>query len=792
MGLKEKLIKSRFILTIISTIFIFTIFNFSVVSAIDDKYDINLKVSYGIDGRYKVNSKTPIKVVITNDGVDFQGKIQIETLVPDVNKYDLNTENINISEKTTKTLWYNINISNKFKIRLIDENNEVIHEETINVNKGRLNEGDILVGVLTDDFNGLNYISNINLNDNSKNENKNIIPVSISEDFMGNNSKTLDIIDIIIVNNYDTSKLTEDSINNLNNWIYNGGILIIGTGENYKKVTSGINSKIINGTFSEALPKDAVIGENSVNILSADMSIEDSIGLFDNEVNCNISKVVKKNGQVIIFPWDLATEEISKFNGNSSIWGEITSNFNNTIVKNGGNVGTITSLLSKVKDVRLPSFQLMIILFILYILIIGVLIYIVLKRLNKRDYVWILIPIISIGFTVIIYIIGGNSRVQDIIANKVNIVSIDLNGQTNIESYLGILTAKNRKVVIEEPKDVDLSLMGNEYYGYGNNFNSNENATMRLNMISEGDKTYYNFTEISSFNRQNFRVNNLNGKFEPLKQELRYSKGKVTGYITNNLGCDIKKLVIVTPYKSWDLGSLGNGEKISIEDSDKFTSELQLNEITNKIEMDHYNNGNKIKDGEKYELRTCNLLNYVYFTDIYKSNENTSKIIAITEKEIEYDLKVNGKAPLQKNDTVFINNIDINYKLEDGTIEYPYGYFIPSIIQENSMDGYYDPNGRFIDGNIELVLGYHLQEDDVLIESIDFKKDSSQNYSSMNGEYKIYNYKINDYKVLNFQDELNLTNIDDYILDGNIKIKIQGINEKGAKIPDISVKGKVK
>ncbi len=527
-------------------------------------------------------------------------------------------------------------------------------------------------------------------------------------------------------------------------------------------------------------------------MLSADMNIEDSIGLFNNKVNCNISKVVKKNGQVIIFPWDLATEEISSFNGNSSIWGEITSNFNNTIVKNRGNVDTITSLLSKVKYVRLPSFQLMIILFILYILIIGVLIYIVLKRLNKRDYVWILIPIISIGFTVIIYIIGGNSRVQDIIANKVNIVSIDLNGQINIESYLGILTAKNRKVVIEEPKDVDLSLMGNEHYGYGNNFNINENATMRLNMISEGDKTYYNFDEISSFNRQNFKVNNLNGKFEPLKQELRYSKGKVTGYITNNLGCDIKKLVIVTPYKSWDLGTLGNGEKISIEDSDKFTSELQLNEITNKIEMDHYNNGNKIKDGEKYELRTCKLLNYVYFTDIYNSNENTSKIIAITEKEIEYDLKVNGKAPLDKNDTVFINNIDINYKLEDGTIEYPYGYFIPSIIEENSMDGYYDPNKRFINGTIELVLGYHLQEDDVLIESIDFKRDSSQNYSSMNGEYKIYNYKINDYEVLNFQDELNLTNIDDYILDGNIMIKIQCTNEKGAKLPDISVKGKVK
>jgi len=62
----------------------------------------------------------------------------------------------------------------------------------------------------------------------------------------------------------------------------------------------------------------------------------------------------------------------------------------------------------------------------------------------------------------------------------------------------------------------------------------------------------------------------------------------------------------------------------------------------------------------------------------------------------------------------------------------------------------------------------------------------------MKGEYKIYNYKIKDYEVLNFDDELNLTNIEDYILDGNIKIKIHGNNEEWTKIPDISVKGKVK
>ena len=91
MILKNKLIKSRFILTILSIIFIYNILNFNIASAIDNKYNINLKASYGVDGRYKINSKTPINLVITNNGVEFQGKIQIETLVPDTNKYDLNS-----------------------------------------------------------------------------------------------------------------------------------------------------------------------------------------------------------------------------------------------------------------------------------------------------------------------------------------------------------------------------------------------------------------------------------------------------------------------------------------------------------------------------------------------------------------------------------------------------------------------------------------------------------------------------------------------------------------------------
>lgn len=794
MILKNKLIKSRFILTILSIIFIYNILNFNIASAIDNKYNINLKASYGVDGRYKINSKTPINLVITNNGVEFQGKIQIETLVPDTNKYDLNTESINIAKNTTKSLWYNINIVNKFKVRLITDNNEVIHEETINVNKGRLNDGDILVGVLTDDFNGLNYISNINVNMNNNPDmgNKKLIPVSISEGVIEKNSKSLDVIDMIIINNYDTLKLTEDNITNLNQWISNGGILVVGTGENYKKVIGGINNKIINGTFSESISRDMSIGESNVNVLAVKMNIEDSMSLFED--NNFISKVIKKNGQVIVFPWDLAAEKISKSSENNLVWGEITSDFNNKIDNSREGFWNLNSLLSTVKDIGLPSFQLMIILFIIYILIIGVLIYIVLKRLNKRDYVWLLIPIISIGFTVLIYFIGSNSRVQDIIANKVNIVSVDLDGQTKIESYLGVLTAKSRKIVIEEPEDINLNLIeyDNYYNRYNNNYPSNENATMRLNMIKEGDKTYYNFGEVSSFSPEVFQVSNFNTTFEPLEQELKFYSGKLRGYITNNLGCDIKKLVVMTPYKIWDLGSLPSGEKISVEDSDKFTSALNMWEITNKIRDDNYNNGNKNKDSKKYELRTCELLDYLYNSSMYDNNKNTSKLIAVTEKEVEYDLKVNGKAPLNKNDTIFINDINISYKSEDGTIEYPYGYFVPYIMEQSNVDGHYDPNERTISGNLELILSYQLQEEDVVIEGINFQKNYSQGSSKMKGEYKIYNYKIKDYEVLNFDDELSLTNIEDYILDGNIKIKIHGNNEEWTRIPDISVKGKVK
>jgi hypothetical protein len=792
MILKNKFANLRFILTVLSIIFIFTSFNFHIVSAVDNKYNINLKVSYGVDEKYKVNSKAPINVVVTNNGVSFQGKIQIETLIPDVNKYDLNTESINIAENTTKSLWYNLNIEKRFKIRLITDNNEVIHEETINVNKGRLKYEDILVGVLTDDFNGLSYISNVNLKDNYNKENKKMIPVSLSEELIENNPKSLDIIDMIIINNYDTAKLTEDSVNKLNQWIDNGGTLVVGTGENYKKVLGGINGKIINGTFSEATSRDISIGEISAKALAVNMNIEKSIDLFSDKDKSLISKVIKQNGQVIIFPWDLATEEISKFNENSSMWGLVTADISNTIRKNKEGLGGIGLLLGRLKDIRLPSFQLMMILFIVYILIIGVLIYIVLKRLNKRDYVWVLIPIISIGFTVLIYFIGSNSRIQDIIANKINIISIDAKGQTEIESYLGILTAKVRKVVIEEPEDVDLNLIENQgnYYGDSNYIND-ENATMRLNTIIEGNKKYYNFDEKSSFYPEVFRVDNLNVMVEPLEYELRFSSGKLMGYINNNLGCDIKKLIVMTPSRIWDLGSLADGKKISIEDSDKFTSALNMWEIEGKIEKDYDDNIYKKEKSKNYELRTYRLLDYINNNSRYGLNENTSKLIAVTEKKIEYGLKVNGKAPLDQNDTIFINAVKINYRSEDGSIEYPYGYFTPYIIEQNDIDGYYDPMDRTIDRNVELVLGYKLQEDDETIEGINFKKDYSKG-NSIRGEYKIYNYKINDYELLNFNDELNLTNVSDYILDGNIKIKIQGNNEVRARIPDISAKGKVK
>ena len=70
--------------------------------------------------------------------------------------------------------------------------------------------------------------------------------------------------------------------------------------------------------------------------------------------------------------------------------------------------------------------------------LVGIVLYVVLKKMKRNELTWILIPITAVIFTILIYLLGSKMKFKDVVVNSVNIISTDENGKGQINGYIGI------------------------------------------------------------------------------------------------------------------------------------------------------------------------------------------------------------------------------------------------------------------------------------------------------------------------------------------------------------------
>ena len=72
-----------------------------------------------------------------------------------------------------------------------------------------------------------------------------------------------------------------------------------------------------------------------------------------------------------------------------------------------------------------------------YAVLVGIALYVVLKKMKRNELTWILIPITAVIFTILIYLLGSKMKFKDVVVNSVNIISTDKeNGKGQINGYI--------------------------------------------------------------------------------------------------------------------------------------------------------------------------------------------------------------------------------------------------------------------------------------------------------------------------------------------------------------------
>ncbi len=235
---KHKHLITGFVAMITMLVIAFTFISPSAVHAADAPFTFNLDYAYG--GQLQTGLYSPFDLTITNNGSDFEGSVMLLVSGED-NQIIAHEQLLSIGAGVTKTVHFTAAcyaVNPSVGIKIINKKGKTVYhtEMKININSGMSSTAN--VGVLTDDFSALTYLSGKTLNGITG---ASLNLSRLSADTLPEDSKALEMLDAIIVTNFSTDSLTEAQRLSLLNWTQRGGLLLVGTGDSAAKTLSGFD-----------------------------------------------------------------------------------------------------------------------------------------------------------------------------------------------------------------------------------------------------------------------------------------------------------------------------------------------------------------------------------------------------------------------------------------------------------------------------------------------------------------------------------------------------------------------
>ncbi|MBP5184599.1 MAG: hypothetical protein J6113_05785 [Lachnospiraceae bacterium] len=208
-------------------------------NAADPRFEIN--ITYGFNNQARLYCNIPFNIKITNKGGDFEGTVQI--IVPTNDGNDMYEKDLALAAGATKTVTLTVPVNNYLtsaNIRICNHKGKPVQTQSLSIKLIRSID-EINIGVLSDDFSALSYLSGIELYSNNGVTIKTRI-YELTEDNFPQDAKSFNMLDFVLISNYSTDKLSDTQLSALNLWINEGGAVILGTGSTVSKTLSGLKN----------------------------------------------------------------------------------------------------------------------------------------------------------------------------------------------------------------------------------------------------------------------------------------------------------------------------------------------------------------------------------------------------------------------------------------------------------------------------------------------------------------------------------------------------------------------
>lgn len=408
--------------------------------------------------------------------------------------------------------------------------------------------------------------------------------VDIQLDDIPDKFEGLRSFDILVFNNTDTSILRPEQSTTIESWVRQGGRLVVGGGAGGARTLAGLhdwllpaaNFPVINLSEVSGLA-DWIGGDRPIRVPGpftiTQIDLHDGRSLATQGDRSLLYEWDLDRGFVNLVSLDISGAPFDAWNGTTAFWEKLitpgakfSENAPMDVSARQQFAANISYPLSNLPMLDLPSAGGLALLLGIYILLVGPINYLVLRRQKRLHLAWITIPVITLLFSGVSFGVGYALRGTNIFVNKIAILQLEPSGQANVTSFVGLFLPAQEGYEVQVRDASLLSPLG-PFYDPWSSFSAvppNTSGGRSINLV-QGNPAYVRGLSVEQWSMQSFMAEGLQMDFGQIETDLRLEDNRLVGTVTNHSSHELKDVMLVLGNLSARLGALEAGGTAEVD-----------------------------------------------------------------------------------------------------------------------------------------------------------------------------------------------------------------------------------
>lgn len=757
---------------------------------------VTMEVVYGYQNIAKSGRFLPLQVTLGNQSSrEFKGTLCILSMEnnpqsgsasPDyqVYKYEYPVD-IPASRSIDKLLSVSLGTRvDQMYVRLLDENGSEILQKRLKLNLNP-DTAELFVGVLSDNPSKLGYLNGVGINYSTLRTRT----IDMTASTLPTSELGLDQLDVLLISDFDTGKLTGQQVMAIWEWVQKGGVLLIGTGASGNETLRAFGNLL-----EEPVPPPeqcvvnmgvqyAVDGPEgaSIPLTCTEVMLKGGSEVLSSDELSVLSSIQVGKGMAAVSVYDFA--DIEKFcqenisyidNLFTSLLGESRIN-NLSSIADGNNYNqywSVQSLINTGNLGKLPKVGLYVILAAAYVLLAGPGLYFFMKHRGVLRLYMPAVGILSLCCTGMVLLMGMATRFTGPFFTYASIQDADSQGISET-TYINMRAPYNKPYSVSLDKDYTLyPLTGSVYNTMMTppRFTGQEEPAVTIHYGE--DATSIKADDVKAFDSKFFMLerHRKNDKGEDFTGNINSFDGRITGTLTNHYDQEVEDVAVILYNQMVLIGRMEPGETVHLDDRKVMYGSTNFGyamaeQITG---ASRYKEDKDVEDASyAAALERTNLLSF-YMSNYLSGYHPEARVLAFSKDKDETGFL---KSPEYETygSTLLTSSVEVNYE-KDGMI-----YQSAMQKQPNVLSGEYDAENNTMYGMGPVMLEYYLGNN-IEVDKLDFYHLSDEIAKSLRYYYTVpfsgsiyfYNYNTGVYDSIDTNiTEFTREELEPYLSPGN-------------------------